>query len=201
MIVVYTLGGRAVGGHSAIAFTSTSQGPKYFSWVNTYGSQVWHDKVLIPGEEAACSTWSDIIHRIEIPTSNDGNPVNIDEDKALPRHQGIGGDKNCAETVYDLLKACGASAYDTSWGSREHFFWFPGRITWHAENIRDAAIAKIGAGNVRWPEDSDALQVFFAKDMKLRNAHSWRTTPDAAPSESDSLPVWGGANLRWNGLR
>lgn len=188
MIVVYTLSSRLFG-HSAVAFTSTRLGPKFFSWVNTSGSEVWHDRVVIPGDEPSCCTWSDIIHRIEIPTQNDGNrAVSIDENLAV-EHMGRyvnDGNKNCAESVYDLLERCGASAYDRSWGSRKRFVWFPGRITWHAENIRDAAIRQIGRGNVRWPADSEALRLFFRKDMRLRNSGTWRVSTGTAGADTGS---------------
>jgi hypothetical protein len=172
MIVVYTLGDE-LDNHSAIAFTSTNQGPKYFSWAHTEHS-FWFDRFVTKS-----GTWSQFYGRVLIPTCNDGNyQIAIDENDAVKWYNNYQGSTfsvdNCSAWCYRLLRECGATYYEPTSTWLFGTAWTPRLLGYRAEGIRDQVIAKLGgAANVVWPAHTNKLQVFFSKEKQLRNNLDW----------------------------
>jgi hypothetical protein len=175
MIVVYTMG--SVVGHSAVAFTTTRWGPKFYSYVNTNGSAYWHPEVKSTG------SWKNIVGRVLIPTKNDGNMffpgVEIDENVAWEYYQNNPdlGNGECAFRVYSLLKACGAASYD-GYGQILRHAWSPGALEIRANSMKANAIEKITAkelnGVCYWPDHNrQDLVTFFGKECVYRGVQHW----------------------------
>jgi hypothetical protein len=183
MIVVYTIGTKTLGNHSAIAFTSKSGGARFYSYAdNKHSTVAWFQHFMTsntawPGGMAA---------RIPIPTKNDGNHfLDIDEDAVnatvTPR-----GYANCANHVHSLLQDCGASAYADS--SALPFFLNPNSITDYALSIRAGIMKRFNSPGVfRWPKWTPTLNVFFSGDHRYR-IDSIKQLRTVAETRDDGAP-------------
>jgi hypothetical protein len=194
MIVVYTLGGRTIGGHTSFAFTGLGDKSFYFSWLGQTGKQVKF-KTYKHSKYEGWGSWGDIIHRVEIPTREDGNVgLDVREARALKwfkedfkgreakefceewnydygekrSYTRLYSKYNCSEIANKFLIAAGATDYDPSCCCLPVIVWTPWKVACLAKDIRKGVLAELNNKPVL--NDTDHLDEFFKDDPVYNGA-------------------------------